>query len=320
MLKLLRLLTQLRPRFCPMPKAPFELFAEWSIGQGLGPLVGHNLEYALPQLPAPRAVKDKLLSVFQGTLADNTLHLLNFKNTVQPLEGRRLVLFGNLSLAEALYAHVGFRPLLEVWVLCAREDVQGFGGYLRACGYVEEAPIAHAVCGLSDGRTPIGLFDGLPGLPRAPLHLLFQQALPKRVFGPSIYSLGLEDNLLALCARQYAQAYAGPWVDWVDLREMFLSPEVNMQNLQTKAQQWGIAHAVFASLTVLGRLFELEVRPALPKASAEWQGLANTWAEAFVGVLEAVAQGNPASAQQNLRQTFEAMDEKTHAMAPQEGE
>ncbi|MCL2626285.1 MAG: nucleotidyltransferase family protein [Cystobacterineae bacterium] len=320
MLKLLRLLTQLRPRFCPMPNAPLELFAEWSIGQGLGPLVGHNLEYALPQLQAPRALKDKLLSVFQGTLADNTLHLMNFKNTLTPLEGRKLVLFANLSLAEALYPHVGFRPLLEISVLCAQEDIEGFAGYLRACGYEEEAPFAHAAYGLSNGYTPLGLFGCLPGLNPSLMPLLFQYALPKPVFGPSLYSLGLEDNLLALCIRQYGEAYAGPWVDWVDMREIFLSAGIQPQSLRAKAKQWGIAHAVFASLAVLGRLFELELRDFQPPCPPEWEALANFWAEAFVGLLEEMAQGRQALAQENLQQAFEAMASKAQVVFAMERE
>jgi hypothetical protein len=219
MLELLRLLTQLRPRLRPLPNAPFALFAEWCIGQGLGPLVGHNLEYALPQLPAPRATKDKLLSVFQATLADNTLHLVNLRRAMQPLEGRKVVLFGTFSLAEALYPHVGFRPLLEVSMLVAEEDVEGFAGYMRTRGYAEEVSLPHAACGLSDGYTALGIFHRLPGIPHIPPRL---QASPKRVFGPSVYSLSLADNLLALCARQYTEGYQGPWVDWVDMREACL--------------------------------------------------------------------------------------------------
>jgi hypothetical protein len=265
------------------------------------------LEYALPQLPAPRLVKDKLLSVFQGTLADNTLHLVNLKKALQPLEGRRLVLLGSWSFAEALYPHVGFRPLMEASLWVAEEDMEGFCGYLRARGYVEEVSLPHAACALSDGHSTLGLFCGLPGMPLTPPQP-FWQALPKRVFGPSLFSLGLEDNLLALCARQYAEAYSGPWVDWVDMREALLSPEVQAQSLREKAAQWGLGHALFASLAVLGRLFEVEVGIFQPEVAEEWEGLANRWAEAFVGLPEALAEGRQAAAQAEERRAFEAMD------------
>jgi hypothetical protein len=305
MLELLRLLSQLRPRFRPLPGAPFEVFAQWCIGQGLGPLVGHNLEYALPQLPAPRAAKDKLLSVFQGTLADNTLHLVNLRKTLGPLQGRRLVLFGTLSLAEALYPHVGFRPLLEVSVLVGEEDIGGFAGYMRAQGYVEEVPLPHVALGLSDGCTPFGIFTRLPGVPHMPPQL---QAFPKPVFGPSVFSLGMEDNLLALCARQYDEAYVGPWVDWVDMREGCLSLEVEAQSFKAKAAGWKVAYAAYASLAVLGRLFEeVEVGAFQPEVPAAWKPLVHRWADAYVGLPEAVAEGRQEAAQEEERRAFEAM-------------
>ncbi|MCL2012979.1 MAG: nucleotidyltransferase family protein [Cystobacterineae bacterium] len=316
MLQLLRLLTQLQPRFCPTPNAPFEAFAQWCIGQGLGPLVGYNLEYALPQLPAPRLTKDRLLSVFKGTLADNTGHLLGLKNALQPLQGRKLLLFDAFSLAEALYPHVGFRPLTEASLLVAKEDVEGFSGYLYARGYTEEIALPHAACGLSNGYSTLGLFHHLPGAPWAPLPLLLQQALPKAVFGPSVFSLGLEEGLLALCACQYAKAYAGPWIEWVDMREIFLSSTLEAQSLKAKAKQWGIAHALFASLAVLGRLFGVEVQAFQPAVPAPWEGLVSHWAEAFVALPEAMAQGRHAVAQEEERQAFEAMASKAPMELP----
>ena len=301
MLQLFRLLTQLRPRLRPLPQAPYAPFARWCIGQGLGPLAGHNLAYALPQLPAPREVRDSLLSVFQGTLADNTLHLVNFKKAVQPLEGRRLVLFGAFSMAEALYPHVGFRPLQEASLLLAEEDMEGFSGYLRALGYEEEVPLPHAACALSDGCTTFGLFRRLPGMARLPPQL---ETLPKRVFGPSVFALGLEDSLLALCARQYAEAYTGPWIDWIDMREIWHASQVKAQTLKAKAKQWGIAHAVYASLAVLKHLFEEEVESFQPEVPTEWKGPVSAWAKAYAALPEAVEAGQP-SAQEAERRLFE---------------
>jgi len=305
MLELLRLLTQLRPRFRPLREAPFEAFAPWCLGQGLGPLVGYNLEYALPQLSAPRALREALLSVFQETLDGNALRLAGFRKAMQPLEGRKLVLLGALSWTEALYAHMGLRPLPEVSVLLAEEDVEAFAGYARGRGYTEEVPMPHGACGLADDGLVLGLYSRLPGVPRMPPQLL-AQALPKRVFGPSVFSLGLEDNLLVLCARQYAEAYQGPWVDWVDMREAMLSLEVEASSLKAKALQWGIAHAVYASLTVLGRLFVgVDVQAFLPKVPAEWETHVHRWAEAFVALPEAVAQDRHALAREEAQRFFE---------------
>ena len=309
MLELLRLLTQLRPRFRPLPKAPCPLFAQWCLGQGLGPLAGYNLEYALPQLPAPRAVKEQLLLAFWAAVGSNTSSLGSFKKALGPLEGRRVVLFGAWSLVDALGFHVGFRPLQEASVLVAQEDTAGFASYMRACGYTEEVSFPHAVCALSDGLATVGLFNRLPGVPRMPPALL-GQAAPKRVFGPSVFALGLEDSLLALCARQYAEGYSGPWIDWVEVRQALLSPEVEAQSLKAKAQAWGIPHALYASLTALGHVFGGVEQAFCPEVPAEWEALVSRWAEAFAKVPEAVLEGREIPAKEEERRAFEAMAAK----------
>jgi hypothetical protein len=99
------------------------------------------------------------------------------------------------------------------------------------------------------------------------------------------------------------------------MREIWLSSEVKAQSLKAKAAQWGMEHALFASLAVLGRLFVgADVQALQPAVPAEWEALVSRWADAFVGLLSAMEQGRQAVAQEEERQAFEAMASK----APQQ--
>ncbi len=59
----------------------------------------------------------QLLSVYQGTANDNVMKLVNFKRVVDDLEGRKVVLLGGASFAEALYPHIAFRPVIDIALL-----------------------------------------------------------------------------------------------------------------------------------------------------------------------------------------------------------
>src|SRR5204862_545893 len=58
------------------------------------------------------------------------MKLVNFKRSVDDLEGRRILVLGGASFAEALYPHVAFRPVLEIGLLLRSADVQPFAHFL----------------------------------------------------------------------------------------------------------------------------------------------------------------------------------------------
>src|SRR5690349_23689169 len=125
-----RVLSSFDPPRGSLREAPWEQYVDWAIAQGLAPLASYNLEYRLPGSGAPEWARDRLLSIYSGTVNDNVMKLANFKRCVDELEGRQLLLIGAASFADSLYPHVGFRPVLEVQVLLRRMDVEGFSGYL----------------------------------------------------------------------------------------------------------------------------------------------------------------------------------------------
>ena len=213
-----RLLASFAPPRSSLRGAPWEAYVDWAIGQGLAPLAAYNLEYRLGGAGAPEWARDRLLSVYQGSLNDNVMKLVNFKRAVDELEGRRIALLGAASYAESLYPHVAFRPVLDLDLLLPATDLDGLAGFL---GQSEFKPVSSypRVRVLSDGRTQITLHGGLlgPGFEDEDRGLL-DRALPLRAFGPSFFRLAGEDALLASVLEQAHAGYSIPAITFVDLR------------------------------------------------------------------------------------------------------
>ncbi|MCI0570602.1 MAG: nucleotidyltransferase family protein [Myxococcaceae bacterium] len=275
-----RVLSSLAPERVSLAGAPWEEYVDWAIAQGLAPLASYNLEYRLTGGGAPQWARDRLLSVYQGSLNDNVMKLVHFKRTVDDLEGRKLLLIGGAAFAEALYPHVAFRPVLELQLLMRRMDVEPFAGFLAQAGFKPEAGEEDwgAQKVLNDGRTPILLYADVLG-PQAAEETrgIFERARPMPVYGPSMFRPDLEDAILLVVLEQARQGYDVPYLSFVDLRELMLgaptmggaySRAVDTQVLRDRARAWRLERALFASLSIVERLFpetSTVVRPALPE-------------------------------------------------------
>src|SRR5712692_6595693 len=103
--------------------APWDAYVEWAIAQGLAPLAAYNLEYRLGGGDAPEWARDRLISVYQGSLNDNVMKLVNFKRAIDDVEGERIILLGGASFSESLYPHAAFRPVPDIHLLVARASM-----------------------------------------------------------------------------------------------------------------------------------------------------------------------------------------------------
>ncbi len=275
---LFHLLTSFEPVRQPLADAPFEPYVDWAIGQGLGGLSGYNLEYRLGSCGAPTWAKDRLLSVHQGTLNDNVMKLVGFKKSIQPLEGRRLVMVGGCVHAEWLHPHVGFRPVGEIRLLIRRADLDPLCGFLGAATFRDAPELKEAGPAriLSDGHTAIFLYlDDGPGLSG-----LIDRAVPYKVYGPSVYRLTSEDALAFGAALAAQAGFLVPTVEFVDARELVLGaptrygsrtevPDADRFRAVVAAMK--IEKAAWAFLSAARALFpELgqEIEPLLPVIAA----------------------------------------------------
>ena len=280
-LELFRILTSFSPARVSLRGAPWEQYLEWAIANGLAPLAAYNVEYRLAGGDAPEWARDRLLSVYQGSVNDNVMKLVSFKRAVNDLEGRRLLLLGGASFAETLYPHVAFRPVPEIRVRVERADLEPFVAYLKQHEYrtlPDSRGLEGAERAVSDDHTPILLYTDLlgPGF-REEEQALLDRALPVKVYGPSVFRPTLEDALLLVCLEQARAGFDVPMLSFVDLRELILeSPAMagayarplDASAVRARAAAWGLERAVYASLSIVERLFP-ETRQAVAKARPE---------------------------------------------------
>ncbi len=279
MLELFRVLSSFSPARVDLQKAPWEEYVDWAIAQGLAPLAAYNLEYRLGGAGAPGWARDRMLSIYQGSMNDNVMKLVNFKRAIDDLEGRRVVLLGAAAFADALYPHVGFRPVLDVRVLVPPSDVEPFARWLaRAEWQATEQPVdlAPAERVLSDGRTMVFVHGRITG-DRAVDEAVLERALPLPVYGPSARRLTLEDALLTHVVLIARASFEVPMLEWIDLRELLLGAPatggawtraLDLEAVKARTRQWRLERPIYAALKVAERLFpELSAvaAPLLPE-------------------------------------------------------
>jgi hypothetical protein len=266
LLELFRVLSSFEPPRVDLADAPWDRYTDWSIAQGLAPLAAYNLEYRLVDARAPEWVRDRLLSVYQGTANDNVMKLVNFKRAVDELEGRRVVLWGAATFAECLYPHVAFRPVVDLRLLLPRTDVDPFANDLRKSQFRVADAVADPLKAdrvLTDTRTLLFLHGGILGDP-AEDEGLFVRSTPLKVYGPSLRRLELEDALLLQTLVLARAGFEVPLIELVDLRELVLGapslggtysrqPEPDVVLWRAKA--WGAERGLYAALSLVERLF-----------------------------------------------------------------
>jgi len=154
LVELFRVLSSFEPSRRSLADAPWEEYVDWSISQGLAPLAAYNLEFRLAGANAPEWARDRLLSIYQGSINDTVMKLVNFKRSVDALSGEKIVLLGGASFVEALYPHVGFRPLLDIQLLARGRSLDPLVSCLETADFRQQGSEGRVRL-LSDGRTEV---------------------------------------------------------------------------------------------------------------------------------------------------------------------
>ncbi|MGV3620690.1 MAG: nucleotidyltransferase family protein [Archangium sp.] len=280
MLELFRTLTSFSPKRVDLRGAPWEAFTDWSIAQGLAPLAAYNLEYRLGASTIPDWVRHRLLSIYQGSANDNVMKLVNLKQSLAELTGRRIVMLGGVSFSESVYPHVAFRPVIDARLYVSPGDVEPLSTWLRRA---EFTPVEGAVDAagaqkvLSDSRTQIFIHGGFFDDAREDAALL-SRAVPMRPFGASAYRFELEDALLVQVLLMSRQRFEVPMLEFIDLRELLLgapsmggaySRPVDASKILERARAWKLERSLYVALGTLERLWPetaevaAQLRPSL---------------------------------------------------------
>lgn len=287
-LELFRTLSSFDPRRASLKDAPWEEYVPWAIGHGVAPLAAYNLEYRLPGVGAPAWARERLLSVYQGSLNDNVLKLVNLKRTLDDLQGRKILLFGAASFAEALYPHVAFRPVIDIELWVKPHEVDAFANFLRGAEFQpsEEAGPPGVARVLSDERTTLYVYGDVLGPRRAAQQeALLERALPMKVYGTSMFRPDLEDAILLTALLQARDGFVVPAISLIDLRELLLggasmgsvySRPVDFDALVRRAKEWRIERALYAACGIVEALFPWAAdaaRSGKPKLRSATQAL-----------------------------------------------
>ncbi len=241
--------------------APWEAYVDWAIANGLGPLAAYNLEYKLGLSGAPQWAKDRLLSVYQAVANDNVMKLVNFKRTLDELEGRRVVVLGGACFAESLYPHVAFRPVDELSVWVSPKDVEPLVNFLKHASFVLVDETERYLT-LSDTRSTLVVHRRVfePAQDAA----LLAEASPMPVYGGSAYRLSLEASLLVEAQLAADAGYVLPRLQAIDLRELatgapasggFYSRTPDIDTFARLVRTHQTTEAAFTVLTAASQLF-----------------------------------------------------------------
>lgn len=264
--ELFRVLTSFSPKRVDLRGAPWESLTDWLLAQGLAPLAAYNLEYRLGATQVPEWVRHRLLSLFQGSANDNVMKLVNLKQSLAELEGRRIVMLGGVSYVESLYPHVAFRPVVDVRVYVGPMAVDPLATWLRRAEFKPQDGVvdrAGAQKVLSDTRTEIFVHGRLLDDAKEDTALL-ARAVEMRPFGVSAYRLDLEDALLTHVLLMARQQFEVPVLELLDLRELVMgapdmggaySRPVDVGLLHERAAAWKLEAPLRAALDAVAMLW-----------------------------------------------------------------
>jgi hypothetical protein len=207
------------------PAIDWATLAEVAERHGLAPIVSYQLEYRWPgRFGAPEWLRERLLAIYQGILADNVYKLVQLKQLLSHAGTPEVILLGGAAAADAFYPHIAFRPVpdLELLVRGAEmpDAIRAFGeGNFRLQSDPEGPTVA-----VGDNRLTVLLHRGVPGYarPGAESAALFERKAPAMPYGKRAFRLAPEDAFLATVAGLAKEAFQVPRIQLIDLREMAL--------------------------------------------------------------------------------------------------
>jgi hypothetical protein len=258
LLDALRALTAFSPP-AALPECDPALLADVLEAHGLAPLASYQLEHHRLGAAAPQALRERLLTSYQGVVNDNVMKLVSLRRALRGVEGVRVVVLDAAAYLDWIYPHVAFRPMGDLRLGVAAEEAAMFAERAREVLQLVRTEHAGHSAVFTDGTITVTLQEGLwPGGPAdGPL---YERAHPYRAFGPSAHRPSPEEAILATVAEQALAGLRAPLVTFVDLRELLALP-LDEGHLRTRAEALGLARALHGA-TLLAAHFFPEVADA----------------------------------------------------------
>ncbi len=266
LLDALRAVTSFTPP-AALPECDPALLGDVLEAHGLAPLASYQLEHTRLGAAAPEALRERLLTSYQGVVNDNLLKLVTLRRVLRSAADVRVVVLEAAAYVDWIYPHLAFRPLGDVRLAVAGEDGARFAERVKADLTLARTEHGGRSASFTDGTVTLVLQEGLwPGAP--PDSSLFERAQPYRVFGPSAFRPAPEDALLATVGDQANLGLHAPLVTYVDLRELLALP-LDDAYVRERAEALGLSRALHGATLLVAHFFPqaadaaARLRPAL---------------------------------------------------------
>ena len=269
LLDALRALTSFSPPET-LPDCEPALLADVLEAHGLAPLASYQLEQGRLGAQVPQALRERLLTSFQGIVNDNLQKLMTLRTLLRDVDGLRVVVLDAAAYVDWLYPHLAFRPLGDVRLAVRTAEGQRFVDATKEGWSIVRTEHEGRTLVFTNGTASISIQEGLwPSGPEdAPL---FERATPYPVFGPSAHRPSTEDALLGTVAEQALLGLHAPLVTFVDLREL-LSRPIDPEYVLARAASLRLDRALHGATLLVAHFFPeiaeaaAALRPALGAA------------------------------------------------------
>jgi hypothetical protein len=254
LLDALRALTSFTPPE-RLPECEPGLLADVLEAHGLAALASYQLEQRRIGAGAPRALRERLLTSFQGIVNDNLQKLLALRGVLRDVEGLHVVLLDAAAFADWLYPHLAFRPLGDLRLAVPTAEGERFVAATKDTLALlrTEHEGRSVVFTAHAGGVPVFIQEGLwtSGPEDA---ALFQRATRHPTFGPSAFRPSAEEALLGVVAEQALLGLHAPLVTYVDLRELVAQP-LDAGYVRARAPRLRLERALHGAMLLVAHFF-----------------------------------------------------------------
>ena len=252
LLDALRALTSFSPPEA-LPDCEPGLLADVLEAHGLAALASWQLEQRKLGAQAPEALRERLLTSFQGTINDNLQKVMTLRALLRDVEGLTVVVLEAAAYVDWLYPHLAFRPLGDVRLAVPTAEGQRFVDAVKAEWSIVRTEHEGRTVVFTNEKASISIQEGLwPSGPEDAA--LFARATPYRVFGPSAHRPSAEDALLGTVAEQALLGLHAPLVTFVDVRELLAQP-LDPEYLKARAASLRLERALHGSMLLVAHFF-----------------------------------------------------------------
>ena len=274
LLDALRALTSFDP---PPELPPCDLaeLADLLDAHGLAPLASYQLESRRLGAGVPRALRERLLPLYQGAVNDNVFKLMTLKGVLRQVDVPTVVL-GAASYLDWIYPHLAFRPVGELALAVRGTDGARFAASLAQVGFnaVEAGPGGHTAT-FDDGRLPLRIQEGLVA-GRGEEHGLFDRTVPLPALGAMAARPEAGSALLHATGELARAGLYAPLLAYLDVRELLLLPELaeasERERVRQRARAAGLERALYGACAIVAHYFPqaaaraVELSPELGRA------------------------------------------------------